>query len=375
MGSGPISLKELSEKYNMFTKPEFEVKINGSPVEAHFLDEPITVEITAGYAAGSCQFVMQGEFIYDTSGKIALDEKIGKLVKPGNKVEVSMCYGGTAKTGVFKGYIDGVYMDYDNSQGVHLTVECLDGKGIMMNSLHSETKKGIKKYSEAVAEVLKGYASVLTVKSSGIDKSDPEVNVTIEQHNESDYDFVVRMAKKLNYDFYIVNGEVQFRKISKTEQNVMVQYEISEYIHTFSMLTSMKNKVKSVTVRANNEKDPQAPIQSKVDSYINRPGGSGKAADISNLLTDRVSRTVIDPAVESEAEAKERAQAILSTLSNNVMQGSIVTPGIPELIPGRIAQVKGFGPEFDKKYAVTKVIHQMKQGNFTTTCELEAGKL
>ncbi len=371
-----LSMKEISEKYDKFSQPKYYIEINGKKLDEKFTNNELTVEITASHKAGSCTFSINNGFKLYKENKINIDSDIKSLIKLGNKVEIILGYFGVKKKKVFTGYIDSLYVDYHKEEGIVYTVECLDGKGIMMNSLHSETKKSIKKYSAAVEEIFKKYSSLIKIVSKSIDKSDKELTIPIEQHNESDYDFVVRIAKKINYNFFIINGEVSFRKRSDVNKSIMINFNINEYVLEFKMFSSLKNLVNNVTVRSNNEKNPDKPVQAVVNSYKNiAEGGSIKPSSISKIITDRVSRTIIDYSVSSEAEARLKAQSTLDEISMGVMEGYIKTPGIPDLVPGRIIKVTGFGEGYDKKYFVSRVVHEIKGGNFTTLCDLEVNKL
>lgn len=363
-------------KYDKFSYPQYIVKINGNVLDSKFTNKEITVELTATYEASYCFFLISNGFHLKGKDQITIDENLKRLVKLGNKVEISLGYYKAENKAIFTGYIDSVSVDYAKGEGILYTVECLDGKGIMMNSFHSETKKSLKKYSAAIEDILKKYSSIIKLNSNSIDKSDTEISVLIEQHNESDYAFVVRLAKSLGYGFYIENGTAVVQKIAEGDKNVVFQFDINEYVEEFKMHSSLKKQVSAVTIRSNNERKPSNPIEGKATSFQNIvQSGTVNAGAISKILTDRVSKTMIDYTVSSETEAKKRAEAQLAALYANTMEGSIKTPGIPDILPGKIIKVSGFGEGYDRKYYVTKVIHKIQNGNFTTQCQLEVNEL
>lgn len=371
-----LTLESLAQKYDKFSQPRYYIEIEGKMLDSRFTSKDITIGLTSSYEASYCRFTLSNGFKLHQNNKLSIDTELKKIMKLGNKLEAMLGYYGAKKSMVFTGYIDSIYVDYNTEEGILYTIDCLDGKGIMMNSLHSETKKSIKKYSQSVEEILKKYSSVIKIDNNSIDKSDGELSVPIEQHNESDYDFVVRIAKKLNYCFFIVNGQAVFKSMTKINKNIFFQYDINEYITEFKMQHSLKGQPGSIIVRNNNEKNPDKPIESKVDSFQNlSDSGSVKSSALSTLLTTRVSKTLVEHSVSSEAEAKKRAQAELFLLSRQIIQGSIKTPGIPEMQPGRVVKINGFGDGYDKKYYVSNVLHSIKNGNFTTQCRLEANKL
>ena len=294
------------------------------------------------------------------------------MIKLGNIVEAKLGYLKKANTYVFKGYIDSIYMDYERNGEIVYTVECLDAKGIMMNSVHSETKKSIKKYSLAAEDILKKYTSILKLKSEQFYKGDNTVDVLIEQHNESDYDFVVRMAKKIGCEFYIIAGNVIFQNIEKRQKQTAIKYHINSYIENVTMHSSLKEMVNHVVIKSNNELTPDKSFSAKVIDYA-KTAESGKitASSVSPLLTERVSKVITDMTVKSDTDAKQKAESYINYITKSTITGSITTVGIPELQAGTFCTLEGFGKPFDKKYYISKVIHSIKNGNFKTVCDIE----
>ena len=131
----------------------------------------------------------------------------------------------------------------------------------------------------------------------------------------------------------------------------------------------------SVTVRANNEKDPTKPFQATANKYKNLITGAMTKPAATSVINNKVSQTIIDLSVDSEATAKARAEAKLMELSYSLCKGKIGIVGLPELVPGRIVKVEGFGANYNQKYYVSKVIHHIKDSSFTTECELEVNKV
>ena len=371
-----LDLKKLAEKYEYFIKPVYEITINDTKLEEEFLNQEMRAEITAGFEASALQFKIYNAFEKQTNqNTISCKKNISSLLKPGNMVSVNAGYLGKAQICIFKGYIDGIYLDYEKNGEIVYTIECLDAKGIMMNSIHSESKKSIKKCSLAAEDVLKKYTALLKLNTATFYKQDKEMLVPIEQHNESDYHFVVRMAKQIGCSFYILAGEVFFEHFQKRDKSIAIQYHIQSYLDGFTVYASMKDRVNHILVRSSNENMPDKAFEAKADSYEKTAeNGTASAASLSNVLTQRVAKVITDVTVTSNEEAKQRAEVQMNRMAEDVVTGSIKTPGIPELKPGKICSLEGFGKSFDKKYYITKVIHTIEKGNFKTICEIEVNQ-
>lgn len=367
-------IKDLEKKYGGFTAPCYAIKINDKEIDQKYCQGDLKAELTADYEASSCVFQIANAFSPESNKKLKVKDDLKKLLKLGNKVEVHVGYRTGGVKQVFSGYIDSIYVDYDKDEGILYTIEALDGKGIMMNCLRSETKTSIKKFSEAVEKIIKKYSSVIKIESSKLDKSDKELTMPIEQHNESDYNFVVRTAKRMDYCFFIEKGVLVFMPFGKLSKEPLFEFDINDYLLEFKVMTTLKNQVSSVTVRGNNEKDPTKPFQAKAEKY-NSLVDSGKiASKAASVISSHVSRTITDPSVDSVEKATQLAQAKLNELSYQLYKGKVKVVGIPEAMPGKVVSVSGFGDGLDKKYYVSKVIHKFRNDRFTTECELEVNK-
>lgn len=365
---------KLKKKYVNFASPFFEIKINEKNIDKAFLLGAISVNLTAKYEASVCQFDIKNAFKMDGNSKIKIKDDLSKLVKLGNKVEIYLGYTQGGAVHVFSGYIDQIYVDYDKDDGITYSVECLDGKGIMMNSHKSEAKVGIEKYSEAAESVLKKYTSVLKISSSDFAKTDEKTLNIIEQYNESDYNFVVRMAEKLNYCFFIEKGEVIFKPFEKLSKTTIFNFNINEYMLSFNFRSSLKDVVSSVIVRSNDEKDETKFFEGKATNFESIVDSTKGSAKISSLINENVVKTFVDMSVDSENRAKEIAQGKLNEISYGIFNGTIKTVGIPEIFPGGVVLLEGFGESLDRKYFLSKVYHKIENNTFTTVCEVEVNK-
>ncbi len=364
------TIKKLKQEYGNFVRPKITIKIANQELNSRYTKESVIVEIPSTYDAAMCKFTITNAFEHSKDYQVEIEKDLKDLIQLGNLVEVFMGYETGSEKQVFFGYIDAIYFDYDEEIGIEYSVECLDAKGIMMNSYRSTVKKNAKKYSDAVADVLKKYSKLIKKKKIS---TTSEIETIIEQHNESDYQFVVRLAKKLNYCFYIVNGEAYFQEMGKDTEDFFT-FCINDEVKNFSMFQTLKKQVSSITVRGNNEKDPTKPFESTVSVYKSIADNSKVQANKVSIIDSNVTKTIIDNSISSENEAKQRAEATLNELSYKNSKGTITTIGIPDFVPNKVVLVEGFGKQYDKKYRIVKVTHKYKNYQYITECELEANK-
>ncbi len=191
--------------------------------KAEFAISDITVDLTSGYEASVASFVIYNSFNTDTHK--FRGNALKKYVDIGLPVEIQMGYGVLLKS-VFRGFISSVIYKFKTGDSPGVEIHAMDIKGVMMANAYDKqiaaetySEAGNKIFSQPLYQKLKGSPGVydkLNIadtpdkKMPGAPKAPKEH--TIEMVNESDYEFVVRAAKRYNYEFFQLGGTVVFRK-------------------------------------------------------------------------------------------------------------------------------------------------------------------
>ena len=366
-----MTLSDAEKKYNGFERPVAYFKINDAKLSGESLIyHDIQVTLSAGMEASDCTLEVVGQYSRFEDGELKMDAALSKLVL-GAKLEVFLGYGeADSAESVFVGYISSIETSLEG-ENISMVVTAMDCKQFMMNSFRSLRKKDIKKYSEAVTDVLKNYSALYT--GTEVEASD-QVLSPIEQHSQSDYDFVVSLAKRLNYLFYVVAGKVYFVSYKKFTDSVLT-VEPGRNLRRLRREVTLSNQVKSVTVRNHNVEDADKPFESKVVTVTAVGGGKTAGADSSKVINQKMEKVVVDNTVRSEAEAKARAQALLNELSMGFLTGSMEIAGLPIVIPGRMVTLAKINEEFNRDYFITKVVHHMDTEGYETTIHFAGNKV
>ena len=241
--------KNLKEKYGEFEGMVVVIKIDdkdlGDPKKG-FPVSDLYVDLTSGYEASIAEFTIYDSYDVSTSS-FSSNSQLTKYTKLGSKVQIATGYG-TNATVIFQGAIMRVnyYFNDNDIPGVRITA--MDVKGIMMSSTYSRQLTATS-YSDAVKEILeksvyttmqsKGIIESINVSdtpdkqssgvgsvygdeatdsigsisgTSGLSGENKETDRTIEMVAESDYEFIVKAAKRYNYEFFTECGNVYFRK-------------------------------------------------------------------------------------------------------------------------------------------------------------------
>ncbi|OEF97116.1 phage late control D family protein [Desulfuribacillus alkaliarsenatis] len=364
----------LYQDYQGFFMPSFQVVVNKSDKlmkDDNVVITAIQVDLTSSNEASACTFQLQEAHTFNkNNNSFEISKTINDLITLGQPVEVSLGYGETTQL-VFKGVITNVSMSYDSGAGVQISVECMDVKLLMMNNYGSgKISNEITKPSEAIKKIVEKYAKF--IGKPRISET-PEYKVDLEKNQQSDYDFISKLADELFYSFYIVKGELIFEPFGNDTEPIIELH--ADKLHSFSRDISLTKQLAEVTVRSNDETDHNKPFEYTVKTIT--PIGQGKksAAEIASMLKNTAKKTIIDPKVKSVDEAKVRATAEFAKHAMKLCQGRFETIGIPEIIPGKMMKIKGFGKEYDNDYYIKKVTHQLNSSGYLTKGELGVNKI
>lgn len=354
--------KELEKEYDKFLTPVTVIKVNGKDIaenKSGFAVSDIEIDLTSGYEASIAIFSIYNTFHKD-KGEFRVDE-VKKYIFLGSSISISAGYGNIAKN-IFRGFIAKVNFLYEEGEIPHIQVTCMDVKGIMMAGSHAKQLVA-ENYSDAVKEIFQ--KSVYTKMQSqeiytGLNISatpdkqnenrEKEKQQTIEMVNESDYEFVVRAAKKFNYEFFVDSGTVYFRK-AKSVKTVTANLSLGKILKRFDVEYDMTGLVESIQVRGmDTGKMKLIKSKQKSDEKISL-GNKAKS------LIKNSEKVYIDPTIRSQQDAQYRNEYLLEDMSYRFGTLQCDCQGLPELKPGSFVSVEGLKKPVDNKFYITSVKH------------------
>jgi len=376
-------LSDLYDKYEGFTSPAVRVYLGGKnpeedkKIKLHVAE--VTVEVTSDFKASIATVSITGGFS-NTSGTYDT-QNLKKYVNLGNSVKVFLGHAASIME-VFVGYIARVDFIYLPELGSTIRLTAMDVKGIMMANNSSKRLKA-NYYSDAVSEIFEKAPYQNLVNSeiiTSIDVSDtPDKpqggagggeppDIRIEMVAESDYDFIVRAAKKFNFEFFSIGGHIAFRK-AKANTQELIEIVPSTVIVGFDIgydITGVVGEVKVRTIDIGKG--------SKIEVRKKNTGKFSLGSKAKPLVSGQA-YIYTDSSIETQSDADRRATYIMEDMSYRLGSLSMTVSGMPEIVPGRFIILKDFGDGISNKYYVTDVIHEYTEGNYTTTIEGKASTL
>ncbi len=362
-GGLTLSYDSLDKKYNSFALPQASILLGGkllSAKDVSLIIGDIKIELTSGFEASVASFKIfncfnakENTFQYDL---------IEKLVYLGAACEIKLGYTGTHET-VFVGFVSGIEFAFEAGEAPYIAVNAMDIKGVMMSGSYCKQLLA-KNFGDAVKEIfakadyqkLVTAGAVSTTKVS--DTPDKQVGgggketaYTIEMTAESDYEFIVKAAKKFNFEFFTEKGTVYFRK-AKENKTSLINLEIGKGVASFNVSYSMTGIVQNIEARASDAGTGKIiTAKGKYEGDL----GSSKAKGI----VGKSQRIYIDPTILDTKQAEARVESIVEEMSYRMGSFDCEFVGVPELVPGRFIDFSGLSGPADNTFYVTDVTHIM----------------
>lgn len=224
-----------------------------------------------------------------------------------------------------------------------------------------DASKALNSLSKATGAI-PGVPGVPGVPGTATDK-------TIEMVCESDYEFVVKAAKKFNYEFFTNAGTVYFRP-AKDYKDILMEIEPNPLLRSFEVDYDITGLVGKVEVRATDVGKASAISSSK---SLNNKISQGNMA---KPLVKDTTKVYIDPTVSSKKDAQYRAEYLAEDISYRFGTLEAELMGIPELVPGRFIKLKGLGTAVSNTFYLMTVRHIMTgEGEFITKITGKAAKM
>jgi phage protein D len=182
----------------------------------------------------------------------------------------------------------------------------------------------------------------------------------VQQNNETDWEFLRRLASMHDVEAVVDGRDLIFRKIPSDGQPLELEYgENASHgsvtrLHSFSPRASAAQQVKNVIVRS---WDPARKQKIEATAAVQQQGSSiGIQRSVVNLFGDST-LTIADAPVVTQDDAAELATSVASYLGNLFVAAWGGCEGNPSIRAGTLLNIKGLGTEFSGKYRVSSVTH------------------
>ncbi len=175
---------------------------------------------------------------------------------------------------------------------------------------------------------------------------------TVEMVAESDYEFVVKAAKKYNYEFFVSAGNVYFRK-AKNYKDVLMELSPATGMRNVDVEYNVTGLVGEVEVRSTD-----VGKASQITSSVKMKNKLSKGRYASRLINNS-SMIYIDPTADSKKEAGYRAAYLAEDIAYRYGTLEAEFIGLPDLVVGRFVKLVDMGDPVNNLFYIVSVRHTL----------------
>jgi uncharacterized protein involved in type VI secretion and phage assembly len=272
----------------------------------------------------------------------------------GKELEVQLgAIGKIAPQTLFKGQVVTLEPEFGTG-GCGLTVRAFDKAHVLLRSRHVRTFQN-QTSSDIVSKIVGEAGLSAKVDSSG----DP--HEFLQQDNETDWDFIWRLAERVGFELVAAGSEIRF---CKPASESTVELEWPETLRSFSPRVTAVQQVNEVTLFAHDPMTKQV-----IEASASTPEQIAQIGISRDEVTTAFQESKVHVATEpvwSRNEGTALAQALLDKLANGYVAAEGFGPGNPKIKAGVKVRVAGVGAKFSGIYRVATSTHILRAGGYVT---------
>ncbi|MDO6595317.1 type VI secretion system tip protein VgrG [Oceanihabitans sp. 2_MG-2023] len=328
----------------------FVVKVGGSTIPDENRVYSIKVEHAVNKISTAQIEILDGDFSTGTFQASSSDTFL-----PGREISIEAGYDNNNKI-IFKGIITEQTIRIDHIIGSALIVTCSDEA--IKTTVGRKSKTFIKTSDSDILTSILGTYSGITTNITATTFIWPQQV----QYDTTDWDFILARAAANGLIVKTINGKVSVEKPDSDTTSVL-EIESGNNLYEFHAnlnAVSQLDKVKSSSWDYAN----QELIDAEMKNSFSGPGNlsSTKLSEVVGLKTFDLQSPA--PIKNDELENWNQAQLIKNNLSK--IQGKVVCPGNPSVQIGKYITLSAVGDRFNGDHLVSKVTHNISDGNWMT---------
>lgn len=357
-----LTFPQLERLYGDLYVPAFKVLVDGQDLVARLFLEVSTVQVDNTLkGADRFSFTVNSTFSPQNREFAHLDD----LFRFGNSVEIYFGYQDyRSLRRLHRGLITSVQTSFPASGLPQINVSGYDLSYPMTKGKRSRNWDQ-KKDSEVVALVAREY---------GLTPVTEDTRVTlakIEQSQESDFQFLEKLAERNGFECYTLDQSLYFRPPANDEP-AGVTLEWGKGLASFTPEINISEAVSKVEVRGWDVARKQEIIGvAQAGDEPGRDSNRRSGAEVIKTICRDAGELKIRIPVYSQDEAKQHAEAILKKRAEQFVQGSGECVGAPDLLADTNVELLGLGRKFSRTYYVEQTTHTLSSGGYRTTFKVK----
>ena len=233
--------------------------------------------------------------------------------------------------------------------GVIISARGYDHSHALNRSKNNETYQ-----NATAADIAQKVARRAGLQAGTIDNDPGGPQDFVQQHGESDWDFLNRLAGAIDFEVSVQDKKLNFKKAA-APNGTPPTLRWGEELHAFSPRVTGVQQVNEVVVRGWDPKTKQAIEATANQSALSSTIGIARSAVVNALGggSHRVGHRPVTTANEAEALAK----SLLAQLGNAYVEARGTCKGDPRLRAGGAIKIDGVGQRFGGTYTLSSTTH------------------
>ena len=364
-----MELATLAKTYRDFYAPAYAVRVGGSDLMRNHLVavSQVEVDMTLG-AASRFSFNVTDCYSHKLHAfQTGRGDDLLKLLAFGTEVRICLGYGDAGTTPVaVQGIITEITTSFPEGGSPELTIGGFD-HGFPLTVGKSSRSWSKKRDSFAVAEIASFHNLDATIEPTTVE------NDQIEQNQESDWEFLKKLADRNHYELYI--DEFKTLRFAKPNDkaSAVVRLVYGEGLLSFKPEANLAGQISRVEVYGTNTSTNQTIIGVATAGEESGRDGKSAAEYFNTFVGDPTKRPTLRlrQPVFTQAEANQRAKAILNERAKQFLTGEGETIGLPELRPNRNVELANLGFPFSKTYYIQQATHKIDTNGYRTRFKIK----
>lgn len=359
-----MELSALAETYGDFYAPSYSVRLGADDLVRDLLIAVSQVEVDLVLGAAS-RFTFTVSNSYDHEMRAFRtghgDELLG-LLNFGAEMEVCLGYGDARSTPlVVSGMITEITTSFPDGGSPELSISGYD-HGFPL-TIGKNTRTWTDASDSDAAHKIASFNNLAAVIESTKEK-----HAQIEQKEESDWEFLKKLADRNHFELYVDERRRLHFAPPNDKADAIVRLKYGEGLLSFKPEANLAGQIARVEVYS---WDPKTKKQIVGRASAGEESGlSGKSAGqhLNAFVRDPSKRPTLRlrQPVFTQAEADARAKAALNERAKQFLTGEGEAVGLPEVRPDRNVHLDNLGVPFSKVYYIQNATHKIDSNGYRT---------
>jgi len=357
-----MELATLASNYGDFYAPSYAVRIGSDDLMRDLLVavSQMEVDLVLG-TASRFTFTVSDSYSQKLHAfRSGAGDDVLSLLAFGTEVAICMGYGDSkSMPAVMRGVITEIATSFPDGGSPELTIAGYDHGFPLTLGKYSRTWSKARD-SDAAHEL-----ASLNNLDEAIETTD-EKHAQIEQSQESDWEFLKKLADRNYFELYVDEKKTLHFGKPNDKADAVVRLVYGEGLLSFKPEANLAGQISNVEVCGWDPKAKKEIVGRAVAGEESGLTGKSAGQHLNAFVRDPSKRPTlrIRQPVFTQAEANQRAKAVLSERAKLFLTGEGETIGLPELRPDCNVELDNLGFPFSKKYYIQQATHKIDSSGF-----------